>query len=612
VHTLTFTVTDDKNATGIDNMLLRVSDKTNENNQTWNRTIGGSDSESFYDVVIDSNGNSYVVGSTNSNDGDIVGSHGSLDALIVKYDNAGNMLWSKLFGGSGDDRFESIEIDGDKNLCVVGFSSSSDGDIIDAHGNYDAVIVKYDSNGNKLWSKAVGGSNADLFYGVAVDGNNNLYAAGYTKSTDGDITDDISGHTDAMIIKFDSNGNQLWDKTIGGNDADHLYDIVVGNDNALYAVGETELPSQPFVVGVLYDAMIVKIDMNGNVLWNKSINDGGSPRHNKFDGIAVDSENNAYAVSSASRSSGDITDGNNGENDALIMKFDSGGNKLWDRTIGGSNHDSFKQVVTDRNGEVYAVGYTDSSDYDITDKTNGGHDALLVKLNSDGNLLWNKTIGGGGSDEFESIISDKNGSIWMVGHSSSSNGDITDGNNGKSDAFIVKIQDNQVTSTSKVLKTGQTTSYTSYDDGYYQSGAERSYTRANDIVTDNTTGLQWQDDEAAKTVKKQWITTENYNAGNYSDTSGNTATTYCSNLVLGGYSDWRLPTRAELVSLGDYGRVNPAIDPIFQNVASYYYWSSTTNAGSSDDTWTVYFNNGRQRSYSKYNNNYVRCVRAGE
>jgi hypothetical protein len=162
-----------------------------------------------------------------------------------------------------------------------------------------------------------------------------------------------------------------------------------------------------------------------------------------------------------------------------------------------------------------------------------------------------------------------------------------------------------------VLKTGQTTVYRAGDDGTYQAGIARSYTRnANGVVKDNATGLEWQDD--VPSVEKKWVTQANYDAGNYDDTSGDTATTYCENLTLDGKSDWRAPTIEELVSITDKGRVNPSIDPTFQNVPSSDYWSSTTYAGGTSRAWSVNFDNGYDPWGDKDNNRYVRCVRSGQ
>jgi hypothetical protein len=90
------------------------------------------------------------------------------------------------------------------------------------------------------------------------------------------------------------------------------------------------------------------------------------------------------------------------------------------------------------------------------------------------------------------------------------------------------------------------------------------------------------------------------------------AISYCENLSLGGYSDWRLPNKQELISIVDVSRYNPAIYPAFVNVASDYYWSSTTNAYSTDYAWNVNFGNGRVDGNYKTGTNYVRCVRGGQ
>ncbi|MEA1920057.1 MAG: DUF1566 domain-containing protein [Campylobacterota bacterium] len=168
-------------------------------------------------------------------------------------------------------------------------------------------------------------------------------------------------------------------------------------------------------------------------------------------------------------------------------------------------------------------------------------------------------------------------------------------------------------------KTGQVKSYdasgneisteSARDDGHYQAGVAISYSRSGDVVTDDATGLEWQDNES---IQKPWVTQANYDAGNYSDTSGDTATTYCSNLSLddGG---WRLPSIEELETLVDDGKYNPSVtEGVFQHISSSYYWSSTSAAHYSGSAWAVSFYDGRSGSGYKSNNGYVRCVRGGQ
>jgi len=161
---------------------------------------------------------------------------------------------------------------------------------------------------------------------------------------------------------------------------------------------------------------------------------------------------------------------------------------------------------------------------------------------------------------------------------------------------VAPTQSTAQTFKSTLKKTGQTTSYEQFDDGEYQTGVTPSYSRSGEIVTDNITKLQWQDNEEAKTVEKSW----------------EDAKSYCLALSLGGKSDWRLPTRKELKSIVDYGKVNPAIYSVFQNVTSNGYWSSTTDVSDSSDAWGVLFNVGDDYWFSKTNEYRVRCVRGGQ
>jgi len=146
---------------------------------------------------------------------------------------------------------------------------------------------------------------------------------------------------------------------------------------------------------------------------------------------------------------------------------------------------------------------------------------------------------------------------------------------------------------STLKKTGQTTSYEQFDDGDYQIGISHSYSRSGEIVTDNITKLQWQDNEEAKTVKKNW----------------EDAKSYCSALSLGGKSDWRLPTPKELMMIVDNGKYSPALDSTFVNVTTNIYLSSTTRASDTSNAWVVFFDGGSVGQRGKTDENSVRCVR---
>ncbi len=160
-----------------------------------------------------------------------------------------------------------------------------------------------------------------------------------------------------------------------------------------------------------------------------------------------------------------------------------------------------------------------------------------------------------------------------------------------------------------VLKTGQTISYDTdgnvvtdgsvKDDGYYQKGVARSYTKSGDVVIDNATGLEWQDNYSD-------------NGGDIKQTQWQNAQDYCSALSLDGES-WRLPSIEELGTLPDYGRYDPAVtEDVFQYISSYYYWSSTAYVTNTSYAWEVYFNGGNSHYNYKTYNYYVRCVRGGQ
>ncbi len=158
-----------------------------------------------------------------------------------------------------------------------------------------------------------------------------------------------------------------------------------------------------------------------------------------------------------------------------------------------------------------------------------------------------------------------------------------------------------------VLQTGQVKSYdmdgivvtdgSIKDDGYYRAGKARSYGRSGNVVKDNATGLEWQDNES---ILKPWT-----------ETGGDTAANYCASLPPSG--EWRLPAIQELQTLVDYSQFKPAVtEGLFTHISSSYYWSSTTNADYTDSAWIGGFNYGHSNYTSKTFNSYVRCVQGGQ
>jgi len=184
-------------------------------------------------------------------------------------------------------------------------------------------------------------------------------------------------------------------------------------------------------------------------------------------------------------------------------------------------------------------------------------------------------------------------------------------------AVIAALSQNDVDSVAKIqylvagVRKGILPESINYKKFYHRWRADKQYARddINNIVTDHTTGLQWQDDANVSIVTKQWVAD---NSDNDSNISRDTAASYCEKLTLGKYTGWRLPSIDEMEYIIDKHRYNPAIDTnVFKNVAVNGYWTSTTVADQQDYAWSVNFRTGKAVLYRKFGTYYVRCVRSG-
>lgn len=194
----------------------------------WQKCLGGTGQDIANAVVLATDGGIVVAGDSKSNDGDVTGHHGSIDfsdGWVVKLHNDTLIEWQLSLGGSANDNLTSIINTSDGGYLCAGFTKSADGDITNNHGNADIWVVKLSANGQLAWSKTYGGSNKDQAVSVLQTSDGGYVVAATTQSTDGDVqpwirAQDNSEH--AWIVKLDSSGQIVWQKTVdqGGTYAD--------------------------------------------------------------------------------------------------------------------------------------------------------------------------------------------------------------------------------------------------------------------------------------------------------------------------------------------------------------------------------------------------------
>lgn len=282
--TTTFSVTTGGSSNPYDIIIVKYDPS---GNVLWAKSPKGSYQDFANSITVDSNNNTYVVGSFDSptlnlgttsltNAG---GPGGNPDLFIVKYDPSGNILWAQR----GDDSYSgarSVTVDASDNVYVVGNfygSSMTFGTInlINSNGNNDVFIVKYDASGTVLWAKSAGGLGQDFAYSVSVDANGNSYIAGSFESatmnfgTTSTLTNANSGgnSADIFIAEYDVSGNLLYAKSAGGVSDDYAYSVAVNTNNNAYAVGYFRSTSISFGNNTLtnasnvgkYDMFIVKL-----------------------------------------------------------------------------------------------------------------------------------------------------------------------------------------------------------------------------------------------------------------------------------------------------------------------------------------------------------------
>ena len=408
----------------------------------WEKSIGGSKYDYARSIQQTIDGGYIVAGYSQSNDGDVTGHHGNEnypDYWIVKLGNGGNIQWQKSLGGSNSDEAHSIQQTSDGGYIVAGLSLSTDGDVIGNHGNTDFWIVKMDNSGNLQWQKSMGGTNNEAAYSVQQTKDGGYIVAGYSNSTDGDATSNhaTTGSTDYWVVKLDQIGNIQWQKSLGGNSFEYAYSIRQTVDDGYIISGYsasnngdvTENHGGP-------DYWIVKLNSSGNIQWQKSL--GG---HYIDAAYSMElTKDGGYIIAGKSNSiNGDVT-GNHGDlslADYWIVKLNNNGSIQWQKSLGGSGDDIPYSIQQTLDGGYVVAGSSNSNDDDVTGN-HGNIDCWIVKLDSVGNIQWQKSLGGSGADAAYSIQQTTDGGFMVAGFTTSNDGDVS-GNQDGYNYWIVKL-----------------------------------------------------------------------------------------------------------------------------------------------------------------------------
>jgi hypothetical protein len=460
----------------------------------WQRSFGGTGGESPTMIRRTLDGGWIVGGATGSpaSGNKTSSTFRSSDVWLVRLNANGEKLWDATFGGTEQDDFSSSQ----PNINLRALLPTSDGGFVFGdtsfsgadgnktslnHGISDYWVVRVDSNGNKVWDQTFGGSGAEYLQTVLKTSDGGLFLAGRSFSpVSGNKSSTNFGFGDYWVVRVDANGRKLWDQSFGE----------AGNDILTTALPTTD---GGFLLAGSYG--LVRLDASGQQLWHRPIEStnfgslvtvqpsidsgfifGGSYRYlaasNRYDidysvmrvgadgwpiwsrTFGGDSEDTLKSVLtlpdggtllggySSSETGGTKSSPNYGGNDYWVVRVDGAGNKLWDRSFGGSNYDKLYYLVPTADGGVILVGNSGSiADGNKTSPSFGGNDVWLVRLDSNGEKLWEQTFGGTGYDGFAYLQSTPDGGSIFCAQSDSpgTNGNKLSTNWGGHDFWIIKL-----------------------------------------------------------------------------------------------------------------------------------------------------------------------------
>jgi hypothetical protein len=394
----------------------------------WQQCYGGSQDENGYNIAKTSTG-FFLLGSTGSHDQQVPGSFGGSDFWVIRTDSVGSLIWTKTYGGSGDEVSTDMKptLDGGYILFGYTFSEGNSGLVTGNHGGADYWLVKVDSLGNLEWQKCLGGSCNDISLQIVLTQDGGYLCIGYSCSNDGEITEN-HGSYDAWVVKVNSTGNIIWQKSFGGTQPDYGFCASSTSDGGAIigcGVGASDGNIQCSFHGGDADVWVAKLDSVGNIEWQQCY--GGSSIET-IQSI-IKSNDGGYIFCGFTYSNDGDVSGNHGNGDIWIVKLDQLGTLEWQKCFGGSQDDAGFVIKKSTENEYLIGGLSYSNDGDVS----GNHnpvwftDMWIFKISSNGSLLWQQCLGGEGDDAIHDFLDLKMGRLMLFGdtHSGPNSGDVS-------------------------------------------------------------------------------------------------------------------------------------------------------------------------------------------
>jgi len=348
--------------------------------------------------------------------------------------------WARTYGGTKTEWAEAIKQTSEGGYIVTGWTTTY------GAGGEDIWILKLDSRGDVIWS---------ITYGNSVNDERAHWDRGVQQTSDGGYivvgeTNTHSSDSDALILKLDSDGNIIWSVSYGGTQRDTARSVQETLDGGYIVAGWTN----SYGAGD-YDVWILKLDLNGNLNWSKTFGDSGDDKAISI----IQTQDGGYAVAGWTSSYG------SGGVDVWVLKLDANGNRLWDKTFGGSANDDGRAIIQESSGNYIIAGRTSS--YGA-----GNIDVWILKLDVNGNKIWDKTFGGVQNDYASSITESRDGTYVVAGWTNSFGA-------GNWDILTIKVDSNANIIGFKTFgKAGSDNAYSitsTYDGGYILAGLTSSY-----------------------------------------------------------------------------------------------------------------------------------------